>query len=263
MIRVGVGGWTFPPWRGVFYPDGLPHARELEYASRRLTACEINGTYYSLQSPASWAKWARETPDDFVFTVKASRFCTNRKVLGDGAEAMARFFAQGMSALGEKLGPILWQLMGTKRFDPGDIAAFFALLPRELDGLPLRHAIQPRHESFLDPAFVALARAANVAVVYADSESYPALADVTADFVYARLESCQEPIPTGYAPEALDVWAEVARAWADGGAPDGLPYVDPALPPKSPRDVYVFLISGAKVRAPAAALALIERLGTT
>lgn len=262
MIRVGVGGWTFPPWRGVFYPDGLPQARELEYASRRLTACEINGTYYSLQSPASWAKWARETPDDFVFTVKASRFCTNRKVLGDGQEAIARFVGQGLTELGDKLGPILWQLMGTKRFDPDDITAFFALLPREVGGLPLRHAIQPRHESFLDPAFVALARAANVAVVYADSESYPALADLTADFVYARLESCQAPIPTGYPPEALDVWAEVARTWAEGGAPEGLPYVEQALPPAAARDTYVFFISGAKVRAPAAATDLIERLRT-
>lgn len=262
MIRVGVGGWTFPPWRGVFYPDGLPQARELEYASRRLTACEINGTYYSLQKPASFAKWARETPDDFVFTVKASRFCTNRKVLGDGQEAIARFVGQGLSELGSKLGPILWQLMGTKRFDPDDIAAFFALLPREVGGLPLRHAIQPRHESFLDPAFVALARAANVTIVYADSESYPALADVTADFVYARLESCQAPISTGYPPEALDVWAEVATTWAEGGAPEGLPYLDPTPPPPAARDTFVFFISGAKVRAPAAATGLIERLRT-
>ncbi len=260
MIRVGIGGWTFEPWRGVFFPDKLPHARELEYASRRLTAIEINGTYYSLQKPASFAKWARETPDGFVFAVKASRYCTNRKVLTEAGEAIERFVGQGLVELGDKLGPILWQFMPTKRFDPDDFGAFLKLLPSEHEGARLRHAVQVRHDSFRDPAFVEMARAANVAVVFAHSAKYPAIADVTADFVYARLESAEEHIPTGYAPETLDRWAEVAGVWARGARPEGLDYVGDDASPVQPRDVYVFMINGAKVRAPAAATALIERL---
>lgn len=260
MIRVGIGGWTFEPWRGVFFPDKWPHARELEYASRRLTAIEVNGTYYSLQKPASFAKWAQETPDGFVFSVKASRYCTNRKVLAEAGEAIERFVGQGLVELGDKLGPILWQFMPTKRFDPADFGAFLKLLPSEHAGLRLRHAVEVRNDSFRDPGFVEMARAAGVAVVFADSAKYPAIADVTSDFVYARLESAVEDIPTGYAPEALDRWAEVARTWAGGGRPEGLDYVTDAPPPKQPRDVFVFMINGAKVRAPAAAMGLIERL---
>ena len=260
MIRVGVGGWTFEPWRGVFYPDKLPHARELGHASRRLSAIEINGTYYSLQKPASFAKWAAETPDDFVFTVKASRYCTNRKVLGEAGEAVERFVGQGLTELGPKLGPILWQFMPTKRFDPADFGAFLKLLPGEVGGLRLRHALEVRHESFRDAAFVDLAREAGAAVVYAHSEKYPAIADVTADFVYARLESAREEIETGYDSQALDGWAAAARAWAGGGRPQGLACVSPAAPPAQARDVFVFMINGAKVRAPAAAEALIARL---
>jgi uncharacterized protein YecE (DUF72 family) len=259
-IRVGIGGWTYEPWRGTFYPPGLPHARELDHASRQVTAIEINGTYYRMQSPDSFAKWAKAVPDGFVFTVKASRYCTNRKVLGDAGEGIAKFVGQGITELGEKLGPILWQFMATKRFDPNDFAAFLALLPHEQAGVPLRHAIEPRHESFRDPAFIAMARQAGVSVVFADSPDYPMIPDVTGNFVYARLQDQREEEPTGYPAAAIDHWAGVAKTWAAGGAPADLPYVvaDPA--PTAPRDVFVFMINGAKVRAPAAAQALIAQL---
>lgn len=261
MIRVGIGGFTYEPWRGVFYPPGLPQKRELEYASRAVTAIEVNGTYYSSFKPESFAGWARTAPDNFVFAVKGSRFCTNRKVLGDAGESVARFVGQGIVELGDKLGPILWQLAATKRFDPDDIAAFLGLLPRAHAGVPLRHAIQPRHESFRTPEFVALARAAGVAIVFADHATYPAVADVTGDFVYARLENAQEEVETGYDATTLDRWATVAREWAAGEAPEGLPYADRESHERARRDVFVFMINGAKVRAPAAAMALIGRLG--
>jgi uncharacterized protein YecE (DUF72 family) len=259
-IRVGIGGWTFAPWRGVFYPDKWPHKRELEYASRQLTAIEINGTFYSTFKPASFAGWRDTAPDGFVFTVKGSRFCTNRRVLGEAGEAVARFCAQGLVELGDKLGPILWQLAATKRFDPDDVAAFLQLLPARQDGVPLRHAIQARHESFVCPEFVALARAAGVAIAFGDSASYPGIADVTGPFVYARLEQAEEAIPTGYGDAALDRWADAARIWAAGGQPAGLPYVGEGAPAAAPRDVFVFFINGAKERAPAGAQALIGRL---
>jgi uncharacterized protein YecE (DUF72 family) len=260
MIRVGIGGWTFEPWRGVFYPDKLPHKRELEYASRQVTAIEVNGTYYSGFKPETFAGWAKTAPDGFVFAVKGSRFCTNRKVLADAGESVQRFVSQGITELGDKLGPILWQLAHTKKFDADDIRAFLALLPSSHAGVPLRHAIQSRHESFVTPAFVELARAAGVAIVFADHATYPGLADVTGDFIYARLEDAQEEIATGYDDAALDRWATVARDWEQGDAPDGLPYADRASHQARPRDVFVFAINGAKVRAPAAATALIARL---
>lgn len=258
-IRIGIGGWTYEPWRGTFFPDKWPHKRELEYASRQLTAIEVNGTYYSGFKPATFAGWAKVVPDDFVFTLKASRFCTNRKVLAEAGESIARFTGQGIVELGPKLGPILWQFMATKKFDADDFGAFLKLLPAEQDGVALRHAVQVRHDSFHVPAFVDLCRAANVAIVYADSPDYPAIADVTGDFVYARLENTIEEEPTGYSPAALDRWAGVAREWAAGDAPPGLPYFGgPAE--KRPRDTFIFMISGAKVRAPAAAMALISRV---
>lgn len=258
-IRIGIGGWTYEPWRGTFFPDKWPQKRELEYASRALTAIEINGTYYSGFKPATFAGWAEVVPDDFVFTVKASRFCTNRKVLAEGGESIQRFVTQGIVELGPKLGPILWQFMATKKFDADDFGAFLQLLPAAQDGVKLRHAVQVRHDSFHVPEFVAMCRAAGVAIVYAESADYPAIADVTGDFVYARLENAVEDEPEGYAPAALDHWSKVAKDWAAGGSPDGLPYAaDPA--PKQPRDVFVFMINGAKVRAPAAAQALISRL---
>jgi uncharacterized protein YecE (DUF72 family) len=258
-IRIGIGGWTYEPWRGTFFPDKWPHKRELEYASRQLTAIEVNGTYYSGFKPATFANWAEVVPDDFVFALKASRFCTNRKVLAEAGESVQRFVGQGIVELGPKLGPILWQFMATKKFDAEDFGAFLKLLPAKQDGAALRHAVQVRHDSFHVPAFVDLCRAANVAIVYAQSPDYPAIADITADFVYARLESTVEEEPAGYSPAALDHWATVAKAWAAGEAPDGLPYFgDP--PEETPRDTFIFMISGAKVRAPAAAQALIARL---
>jgi uncharacterized protein YecE (DUF72 family) len=261
-IKVGIGGWTFEPWRGTFYPEGWPKARELEYASTHVTAIEINGTFYSTQKPATWADWAKRTPDDFVFTVKASRFCTNRRVLCDGAESIDKFINQGLAELGPKLGPILWQFAATKQFDPQDFGAFLEMLPRSVAGVPLRHAIEPRHESFRDPALVALARKANVAIVFADADKYPQLADLTADFTYARLQNAREEEPAGYSSQALDTWAATAKAWAAGQAPEGYAYIDSAASSAGQgRDTFVFMINGAKVRAPAAAMGLIERIG--
>jgi uncharacterized protein YecE (DUF72 family) len=259
-IRIGIGGWTYEPWRGVFFPDKWPIKRELEYAAGKLTAIEVNGTYYSSQKPATFAAWAKAVPDGFVFTLKASRYATNRKVLAEAGESIARFTGQGIVELGDRLGPILWQFMATKQFDPDDFGAFLQLLPTHQDGVALRHAVQVRHASFQVPEFVALARAAGVAIVYADSADYPAIADVSGDFAYARLEAAVEDEPTGYGPTALDHWAEAARSWARGEAPDHLArFAEPA--PVVPRDTFVFFINGAKVRAPAGAMALIDRIG--
>ena len=260
-IRIGIGGWTFEPWRGVFYPKSVKQKDELAYASRHLTAIEINGTYYSTFKPDSWKKWRDETPDGFVFTVKGSRFTTNRRELAGAGESLERFFAQGMAELGERLGPIFWQLPHTKRFDAGDLDAFFALLPKSLDGVPLRHALEPRHDSFCTPEYPALLRKHGIGNVYARHHTYPEIADVTADFVYARLQTGEDAVETAYPPAELDAWAARLKTWADGGAPEDLPSVDPdhALP-KSPRDVFAFIIHEGKVRAPAGAMALIERV---
>jgi uncharacterized protein YecE (DUF72 family) len=260
MIRCGVGGWTFEPWRGTFFPPGTPQAKELDYASRQLTAIEVNGTYYSSQKPATFAKWAAATPDGFVFTLKASRFCTNRKVLAEAGESIGKFVGQGIAELGDKLGPILWQFMPTKKFDADDFGAFLKLLPDKLEGRPLRHAVEVRHESFQTPEFVALARSANVAIVYAAHETYPAIADVTSDFVYARLQTAKEALEHGYTDAELDHWAAVAKSWAEGHQPRALPLLSSVEPAHGPRDVYVFMISGDKLRNPAAAMALIARL---
>jgi len=261
-IGVGIGGWTFEPWRGAFYPEGWPKARELEYASTHVTAIEINGTFYSTQKPATWADWAKRTPEDFLFSVKASRFCTNRRVLCEGAESIDKFVNQGIAELGPKLGPILWQFAATKQFDPDDFGGFLEMLPRSVTGVPLRHAIEPRHESFRSPALVELARKANVAIVFADADKYPQFADLTADFTYARLQNAREEEPTGYSSAELDRWAETTKAWAAGQAPEGYTYIDPpASSVGKARDAFVFMINGAKVRAPAAAMELIKRLG--
>ncbi len=255
-IRTGIGGWTYAPWRGAFYPAGLRQADELRYAASQLRTIEINGTFYRLQKPASFAAWRDAAPDDFVFSVKAARYCTNRRVLAEAGESIARFFQQGIAELGEKLGPILWQFAPTKRFDPDDFAAFLALLPATSAGLPLRHALEVRHESFACPQFVALARQHGAAIVLADHGQYPQIADATAAFIYARLMRTEEAIATGYTPEALASWATIARAWRDGETPPGLAYVAPPEPAAAPRDGYLYLIGGAKVRAPAAAMAL-------
>lgn len=259
-IRVGIGGWTYEPWRGTFFPEGLAHKRELEFASHAMTAIEVNGTYYSRQKPATFATWAKTAPDGFVFALKASRYCTNRKILAEAGESIDKFLGQGITELGDKLGPILWQFMATKKFDAEDFGAFLKLLPTKQGGIALRHAVHVRHESFAVPEFVTMARAAGVTIVYADSADYPALADVTGDFVYARLENAREDVPTGYTNAELDRWTDIAREWAAGAAPDGLPYADTAAPKKAARDTFVFFINGAKVRAPAGALAMIERL---
>ena len=260
-IRIGIGGWTFEPWRNSFYPEKWPHKRELEYASRQLSAIEINGTYYSSFKPASWATWRDTVPDNFVFAVKASRYCTTRKVLAEAGESIERFIGQGLTELGPKLGPILWQFMPTRRFDPDDMRAFLALLPASHAGVPLRHAVHTRHDSFRDPEFIAMARAAGVALVYADSADYPAIPDVTGPFVYARLEQAVEEVPTGYTNDQLDRWAIAARDWKSGRAPADLPYVTSDAPAAAERDTFIFFINGAKVRAPHGAMALIERLG--
>src|SRR5262245_4073124 len=261
MIRVGIGGWVFEPWRGEFYPKGLPQARELEYASGKLTSIEINSTFYRTQKPDSFRKWAAETPDDFVFSVKGPQFATNRRVLAEAGQSIERFFASGVLELKSKLGPVLWQMAPTKKFDPEDFAAFLALLPSRLDGRPLRHAIEVRHESFLVPGFIELLRKFSVAVVVVESDKHPLIADPTGDFVYARLQRTSPKEKTGYAPRTLDLWAKRARNWAAGGAPDDLATI--AAPSPGPaqgrRDVFIYMISGAKVRAPAAAMALIER----
>ena len=260
MIRVGIGGWTFEPWRGTFYPQGLKHADELRYASSKLTSIEINGTFYSTQSPASFAKWRDATPDGFVFAVKGHRLVTNRKVLAEAGESLQRFLKSGVTELGDKLGPLLWQFAPFKKFDPDDFGAFLALLPETAGGLKLRHVVEVRSPTFLVPEFVALVRKHNIAVVYADSDDYPAIADVTADFTYARLQRSDEKHATGYPAKDLDAWAARARTWAAGGEPDDLPRFGETRPKKAKRDAFVYMIAGDKVRAPAAAMALIERL---
>jgi uncharacterized protein YecE (DUF72 family) len=261
-IRAGVGGWTFEPWRGVFYPKGLRQSDELDYASRHLTAIEINGTYYSTFKPDSFAKWRAATPDGFKFSVKASRFCTNRKVLAEMGKALEVFLNQGLVELGDRLGPVLWQFMGTKKFEPEDFEGFLELLPDRLEGLPLAHVVEPRHASFKDPAFVALCRKYKVAICLAEHATYPMIPDVTGDVVYARLQAGSDEIETAYAPADLDRWAERLSAYAAGETPAELPAVDPATPaPKAPREVFAFFIHEGKVRAPAAAMALLERVG--
>ncbi|HEV7913568.1 MAG TPA: DUF72 domain-containing protein [Albitalea sp.] len=259
-IRVGVGGWTYEPWRNNFFPAGWPQSRELEYAASQLTAIEINGTYYSTQKPASFAKWRDETPDDFIFSMKASRYSTNRRELASAGESIERFVGSGISELGNKLGPIVWQFMPTKRFDPDDFEAFLALLPKTVDGLPLRHVMDVRHESFKTPQYLALARKYEAATVFADSDDYPSFADITGELVYARLMRSSAELKTGYGPKALDQWAEAAQTWAAGGEPAQLPRVEEMGKTAKPRDVFIYFISGAKEKAPAAAMALIERL---
>ncbi len=260
-IRAGVGGWTYAPWRDNFYPAGLVHSRELEYASERLTAIEVNGTYYSTFKPPTFAKWHDETPESFMFSLKASRYTTNRKVLAEAGESIKRFTESGIAELGPKLGPIVWQLMPSKQFDPEDFEAFLKLLPAKIGGLKLRHALDVRHESFMTPEFLALARKYSCAAVFTDSDDYPSFADITGEFVYARLMRTSPEVATGYDDKGIARLATIAKTWARGGEPAGVPRVE-KKPPASgkPRDVFMFFISGAKERAPAAAMALIDKL---
>ncbi|ONG50881.1 hypothetical protein BKE38_17215 [Pseudoroseomonas deserti] len=260
-IRIGIGGWTYEPWRGPFYPDRHPQKRELEYAAARLGSIEINGTYYGSQKPESFARWHDETPDDFVFSLKAPRFATNRRVLAEAGQSIERFVASGILELKEKLGPINWQFMATKAFDPDDFAAFLKLLPASAEGRTLRHAVEVRHDSFKHPDFIALAREHGVAVITAADSAYPQIADATAPFVYARIMGTREDEADGYAAADLDRWAARAQAWATGKPPEGL---DPVAAPEKkapPRDVFLYVISGHKVKNPAAAMALIQRCG--
>jgi uncharacterized protein YecE (DUF72 family) len=259
-IRIGVGGWTFPPWRSTFYPEKLPQHRELEYAASRLTSIEINGTYYGSQKPESFRKWAREVPDGFVFSVKGSRFTTNRRVLAEAGDSVKRFYDSGVLELGDRLGPVLWQFAPTKKFDEADFGKFLELLPRKLAGRALRHVVEVRNASFCVPGFIALLRQFETPVVFAEHGSYPAIADVTGDFVYARLQKGNDELKTCYPPKQLDAWAERLKVWAGGGEPDDLPAVDPAKPAKAPRDVFAYVIHEGKVRAPAGAMELIERV---
>lgn len=260
-VRIGIGGWTYEPWRGSFYPPGLAHRRELEYASRKLTSLEVNATYYGAQKAESFARWHDETPDDFVFAVKGPRFATNRRVLAEAGASIERFFTGGVMALKDKLGPINWQLMPTKKLDLDDVEGFLSLLPRTADGRAIRHAIEVRHDSFRDPAFIALARKHAVAVVVAGDSRYPQIADLTAPFVYARIMGTSEGEPHGYAAAALDLWSRRARAWSVGLAAEGLSPVGPQEADHVKRDVFLYVISGFKARNPEAAMALIERVG--
>ncbi len=260
VIRVGIGGWTYAPWRGTFYPPTLTQARELAYASGKLTAIEINGTFYRAQTPKTYAKWRDETPDGFVFSVKAPRYITHRKVLADAGESIARFIGGGLVELGSRLGPILWQFAPTKHYEAGDFEEFLKLLPGGLEDAPLRHVVDVRHPSFVCAEFIALLRKYRVAVVYTDSDDYPTLSDITGDFVYARLMTAHAEVETGYSKPALKRVAARAHAWAQGVSVPDLPTLVPVDHEKAPRDVFVFFINGAKERAPAAAQALIQLL---
>lgn len=259
-IRIGVGGWNFAPWQDTFYPEKWPKRRELEYASRHLTSIEINSTFYGSQKPATFRHWFDETPDDFVFSVKASRYATHRRVLGEAGESVARFFDSGVLELGKKLGPVNWQFAPTKQFDAEDFEHFLSLLPTSANGHTIRHALEVRHETFAVPEFVALARKYKMAIVLAGDAKFPCIADVTAPFVYARLMGTEERYKLGYAPKAMAQWIERATTFANGGVPDDLDTVAKAPPKAKHREVFLYVISGFKERNPAAAMAMIEAL---
>ncbi len=261
IIRCGIGGWTFDPWEGTFYPEKLPKKRQLEYASGQLKVIEVNGTYYGSQKPETFAKWASEVPDDFVFSLKASRFATNKKVLAEAGDSIERFLGQGLTELGDHLGPILWQFMPTKKFDAEDFGAFLALLPEKQDGLTLRHVVEVRHESFRVPEFVSLLAKHKVAVVCADHAEYPMIADVTGDFVYTRLQTGSDNVETCYDKPRLDLWAKRLKSWSTGGDIADLAHADPERTiEKKPRDVYAFFITEGKVNAPNGARSLQKRV---
>jgi uncharacterized protein YecE (DUF72 family) len=260
-IYIGIGGWTFEPWRGVFYPKGLPHARELAYAAGRLTSIEVNGTFYRSQTPATFRKWASEVPAGFVFALKGPRFAVNRRVLKDAGDSIKRFLDSGVTELRDGLGPLLWQFAPTKKFDAADFGSFLELLPDKFDGHMLRHVIEVRHDSFRTPEFIALLRGFKLPVVFTDHVKYPNIADVTGDFIYARLQRGKDTVPTAYPPRDIDAWADRLRSWAQGKEPADLPRVAPAAKSKpTPRDVFAYVIHEGKVRAPAGAVALIARL---
>lgn len=283
VARIGISGWTYPPWRGVFYPKGLPHRQELTYAAERLTSIEINGSFYSLQRPESYQAWRALTPPGFVFALKGGRFITHMKKLRDIETALPNFFASGLLALREKLGPILWQLPPNLGFDAGRIQAFLAALPgstgeaaaladkhdNRLDGRaftttdedrPMRHAVEVRHPSFETLEFIELLRAHGVGLVVADTAGiWPMLFDVTSDFVYVRLHGDDELYVSGYTESALGTWSARLRGWLTGGPVEGRTIAPPADP--MPRDVFTYFDNDVKVRAPFDAMALIDLVG--
>jgi uncharacterized protein YecE (DUF72 family) len=282
-IRIGISGWTYPPWRGVFYPKGLPQKQELAFAAGRFRTIEINGTFYAMQRPESFSAWSEQTPADFVFSVKAPRFLTHMKRLRDIEAPLGNFLGSGLLRLGEKLGPILWQFPANFRFEPERLEAFFRLLPRDtaraaafakrhadhrLAGRawtrtdatrPLRHAFEIRHESFRDRAFIDLLRRHDIALVCADAVDWLRLLDVTADFVYCRLHGSEELYASGYDDAALDSWAARVAAWAAGREPPDAARVGPRAPARK-RDVFVYFDNDAKVRAPVDAQGLMRRV---
>ncbi|WP_433967322.1 DUF72 domain-containing protein [Tunturiibacter gelidiferens] len=283
-VRIGISGWTYKPWRGVFYPKGLAQKKELAYASSLFPTIEINGTFYSLQRPSSFATWAEQTPDDFVFSIKASRYITHMLKLRNAEQALANFFASGLLALGHKLGPILWQFPPNFQFNAAKLEEFFTLLPRDTHAAAvlaqhhddrlkgraytalmrkrlIRHAMEIRHPSFVTPDFISLLRRHNIALVCADTVEWPLLMDVTSDFLYCRLHGSEVLYTSGYSDQALDQWAARIAAWARGGeVTDG----DHASPKparrRTARDVYVYFDNDAKVHAPKDAQALIQRV---
>ena len=262
QIRSGMGGWSYEPWRQTFYPNDVPQRRELEYASRQVSAIEINSTFYRLQKPEIFAGWRDQTPDDFMFTAKASRGATYRKDLTEARESVERF-ANGVSVLAPKLGAINWQIPPTKKFDAKEMSTFLSYLPREVRGIELRHALEVRHATFMCEQFVDLARAAGTAIVFADTDAYPSFADVTGSFIYGRLMRTVSAEPAGYPPDVLQQWATRARQWTRGGEPHDLPKVSQTTPVAKARDVFLFFISGAKERAPLAARELLKRVTST
>jgi uncharacterized protein YecE (DUF72 family) len=264
-IYIGIGGWTFEPWRGVFYPKGLPHAKELAYAAERLTSIEVNGTFYRTQTPATFRKWASEVPNGFKFSLKGPRFATNRRVLKEAGESIKRFLDSGVTELGERLGPLLWQFAPTKKFDAGDFGGFLELLPEKFGGRALRHVIEVRHDSFRNAEFITLLRQFDMPVVYTDHIKYPNIADATGKFIYARLQRGKDNVPTAYPPKEIKTWAGRLRSWAAGEEVEDLtPVAAPRGTPQkrtpAPREVFAYVIHEGKIRAPAGAMALIDQV---
>jgi uncharacterized protein YecE (DUF72 family) len=262
-IYIGMGGWTFEPWRGVFYPKGLPHAKELAYAAERLTSIEVNGTFYRTQTPATFRKWASEVPNGFKFSLKGPRFATNRRVLKEAGDSIKRFLDSGVTELGERLGPLLWQFAPTKKFDASDFGGFLELLPDKFGGRALRHVIEVRDDSFRSAEFIALLRQFDMPVVYTDHIKYPNIADATGKFIYARLQRGKDTVPTAYPPKEIKAWAGRLRSWAAGKEVDDLTPVattrgTPQKRTPAPREVFAYVIHEGKIRAPTGAMALIE-----
>jgi uncharacterized protein YecE (DUF72 family) len=263
IIRIGIGGWSYAPWRETFYPPEVPKTRELEYASRQLTAIEINSTFYRLQTPSVFARWRDTTPEHFMFSLKAPRFVMQRRTLAEAGESVERFLSSGVTELADRLGPILWQFAPNRSFDAADVDRFLQLLPPEAAGVRLRHVIEARHASFVQPQFIDLLRKYRVASVYTDSAKYPSFADTTTDFIYARLMCSVSSIETGYTKPALDQWKQRVRTWSQGHVAEDLIRVESQPIVAMPRDVFLYFINGAKERAPAAARTLIATLGET